>query len=349
MKKIVISSIRECVGKTSIIAGFVTAVNKRFGYIKPLGDRLVYYRKKSWDYDSHTIVKLLGYEGDLESHSENITIGFDHSKLRYMYDEEGIKETLSEMVGDIGRDNDVLFIEGGRDLSFGTSAHLDPLSISKYIDGKVIIIISGDSDMIIDDIQFINKYLNLDDINFGGIVINKVNNIDEFYNNYIPLIDKIGIDVFGVLPYKEELTYFNVGFLAESLFAKVISGEKGLKNIVKNILIGTMSTTNSMMSHSITRDNQLMITSGDRNDIILNSIKSGNIGIILTNNIVPSQNIISKAAEHNIPLLLVPMDTYQVSKRIDEMEALLTSESNDRIKLLAQLIEKNVNIDNFLR
>ena len=95
----------------------------------------------------------------MESHYEKITLGFDHSRLKYMYDQEGIKKALSDIVTDIGGKNDVLFIESGKDLASGAYLNLDPVSITKYIDGKLVIVVSGDSDSVLDDIKFIEKYM----------------------------------------------------------------------------------------------------------------------------------------------------------------------------------------------
>ena len=168
MKKIVVSSIRSNAGKTSIIAGIISSVkDKKFAYAKPLGDRLIYRRKKSWDYDASFIINLLERKGELERHYENITLGFDHSKLRYMYDQEGIKKALSDIVTDIGGGNDVLIMEGGKDFSCGAYLNLDPVSIAKYIDGTLVIVVSGDNDSVIDDIKFIEKYMKIIDANFG--------------------------------------------------------------------------------------------------------------------------------------------------------------------------------------
>ena len=46
MKKILIASTREGAGKTSIIAGITSALKKKYAYIKPLGDRLVYKQEE---------------------------------------------------------------------------------------------------------------------------------------------------------------------------------------------------------------------------------------------------------------------------------------------------------------
>lgn len=353
MEKILISSVREGAGKTSIIAGIINGIEKKFGYIKPLGDRLIYRRKKSWDYDSNLIVNMLGRENDLESHSVNITLGFDHSKLRYMFDEQGTKKALNDMVKDIGKANDVLLIEGGRDLNYGGSIYLDPISVSKHLNARQIIIVSGDNDTIIDDIKFIYKYLPVKEMNLGGIIINKVNDVDEFEHAYLPLIKEMGATVLGIIPYKEQLTYYTVEFLAERLFAKVITGEKGLKGTVKNFVVGALSTADPMNNPLFTdpklhKENQLMITGGDRSDMILAALEGNPIGIVLTNNIVPPQKVISKVSERNIPLLLVTMDTFQVAKHIDGIEALLRIDDEDKIKLLSQMAGKYIKINEAL-
>ncbi len=320
MNKIVISSIRGNAGKTSIIAGIISSIkNKKFAYAKPLGDRLIYRRKKSWDYDASLMVNLLGREGELESRFEKITLGFDHSKLRYMYDEAGTKKALADIVSEIGGNNDVLFIESGRDLMSGAYLNLDALSMAKYIDGKLVIVVSGDSDTILDDIKFIEKYIKIKDNNFGGLIINKVNDADSFENTCVPAIKDMGIDILGVIPYKEQLTYFTVEFLAEKLLARVVAGEENLKNIVKNIIIGAMSTADPnknplFVRPSLNRENQLMITAGDRSDMILAALERDTIGIILTNDIVPPQLIVAKAKERGVPVLLVGTDTFKTAK-----------------------------------
>ena len=355
MKKIVVSSIRKNAGKTSIIAGIISLVkDKKFAYAKPLGDRLIYRKKRSWDYDASLMVNLLERIGEMESHYEKITLGFDLTRLKYMYDQEGIKKALSEIVTDIGGANDVLFIESGKDLASGAYLDLDPVSVAKYVDGTLVIVVSGDSDCVLDDIKFLEKYMKIKDDNFGGVIINKVTDIDEFENICAPSIKKMGIDIIGVIPYKAQLTYFTLDFLAEKLLARVLSGEDNLKNVVKSIIIGKPLTSipdKHLLSakSDLHEGNQLMISGGDKSDMILAALERDTAGIILTNDIVPHQNIISRAKERGIPILLVGMDTFKTAKTIDDMEALLRKDDTEKIQLLSQLIEKHTRMKDFLK
>ncbi|HON78219.1 MAG TPA: DRTGG domain-containing protein [Spirochaetota bacterium] len=345
METIIIASSREGAGKTSIIVGIATALEKTYGYIKPFGDRLIYRRKKNWDYDANLIVNILG----LEEEPDKISLGFNHSKLRYVYNEDATRTTCQEMADNSGKDKDVLFVEGGKDLTYGASIHLDAIALSKYLNGKLVIVVSGDSDTIVDDIRYINKYIKTQDAGFAGIIINKVQDLEEFENVFLKGITDLGINVLGVIPYKEQLTHFTMNYLAENLFAKVIAGEKGLGNVVKNIFVGAMSTDESLRNPLFIKEQKLLITSGDRSDMILAALESDTVGILLTNNILPPANIITRASEKNIPLLLVANDTFMVSKQLDRMEALLTKDSENEIELLAQLVTKYVKLDELIQ
>ena len=340
MDKIVISSSRESAGKTSIIVGLAKAMGKTYGYIKPFGDRLLYRKKRLWDYDAALVTQVLG----LHENPEDITIGFEHSKLRYMYDEVRIGEKVKELVANTSKNKDVLFVEGGKDLSYGVSVHLDAVTLAQNIGGKLIVVVSGNDDAIVDDIIFIKNYVGLGKVDFRGVIINKVHDLEDFNATYLPAIEKTGVKVLGIVPMQPDLKNFTVGYLSECLFAKVIAGEGGLNNVVKTIFVGAMSTNEAMRNPLFNKENRLVVTSGDRSDMVLASLDQNTIGILLTNNILPPSNIISKASEMNIPLLLVPSDTYQVARQIDAMEPLLTRDNTENINLLTELIKKNVKI-----
>ena len=344
MEKVVIASMRKGAGKTSTIVGIAGALNRKMAYVKPFGDRTLYRKKRLWDYDSALISSLFGLKED----PVDMSIGFDHSKLRYMYDEEGTKQRLLEIIGSIDSDKEILFIEGGRDLTYGISVHLDTLSLVKYTGSKLFLVVSGEEDAIIDDLLFLKRHVDLAGVKLAGVIINKVQHLDEFQSTHLPAIEKEGIRVVGVIPFQNELTYFSVYSLSERLFAKVITGEGGLKRVVKNIIIGAWSANVFLQNPLFKKENKLVITGGDRTDMILASLESDTSGIILTNNILPPSNIISKASERNIPLLMVFADTYQTARQIENLEPLLTKDDAEKVDLLQQLAKKHLNLNEIM-
>jgi BioD-like phosphotransacetylase family protein len=273
-----------------------------------------------------------------------MSIGFDHSKLRYMYDEKITREKVAELAANMAQGKDLLFVESGRDLAYGISVYLDAASLARYLGGNLVIVISGDENTVFDDITYIKKNMDLSGINFKGVIINKVQNMDDFKETYLPRIQEIGVPVLGVIPYQKELTYFSVNYLSERLFAKVITGEDYLNRTVKNIFIGAMSVNAALQQPLLKKEGSLIIAGGDRTDMILLALDYHAVGIILTNNVVPPSHIISKASERNVPLLLVTYDTYETARRIDSMEPLMTRDEKQKIELLGKLIQENVNI-----
>jgi len=344
MDKLVIASTHKNAGKTTMIVGIAHALGKKMGYMKPFGDRLLYQKKRLWDYDAALITKLF----NLEESPEEMSIGFKHDKLRYMYDEKGIKENLQDMANKIGKGKDILFVESGRSLTYGISVNLNALSVAKYIDGKLIIVVSGDESAIMDDVTIIKKYADLSGVDFKGIIINQVKDVNDFKDMYIEKIKEMKIPVLGIVPYKTELAYFSVEYLADALFAKVVAGERGTGNIVKHVLVGAMSANVAMNLPRFREENKVIITGGDRSDMILAALETNSSAVILTGNLLPPANIISKAEEKNIPLLSVPMDTYETARRIENTEALLTRNDKDKIELIKKLVKDNVNIKSIL-
>ncbi len=333
MDTFIFASLRAGAGKTSMIVGIADSLDRQIGYIKPFGDRMLYSKKRLWDYDAALMTHLY----NMQVTPDEMSIGFDHSKLRYMFDETTVAQRLKELAAGTGANHDVLFVESGLSLPYGTSVHLDALSIARTLDGKLVLIISGDDDTILDDIMFIKRSVDLGGIALAGLIVNKVHNVEDFNMTYLADIKKAGMNVIGVVPHADNLTFFSLQHLADKLFAKVLTAEGYLNRRIKNIFIGAMSANVALQKPLFKKGNKLIITGGDRSDMILAAIETNAAGIVLTNNILPSPQIVAKAEENNIPLLLVTPDTYQIAHQIERLEPLLSAEDIDKRALLGQL------------
>ena len=331
-------------GKTSLIVGLAKTLNKKIGYIKPFGDRLLYQKKRLWDYDSALITNVLG----LDEAPEDMTLGFAHSKLQFMYDETSTKGKLQEIINNVSEGKDIIFIEGGKNLSYGRSVHLDPLTVARSTGAQLVLVFTGPDEAIIDDITFFTKCVNTQDVDFLGVIINKIKDVENFKELHLDTFNELGAEILGIIPYTKELTHFSMEYLNQSLTAKILAGENGLKNKVEHVFVGAMSAAQVIKRPLWALENKLIITPGDRPDMILAALDSSTAGIVLTNNILPSDPIIeSKANMANIPLLLVSIDTFATAKHIDDMEIMFTKEETNKIDLLKQLVKENVDLSAF--
>ena len=345
MQTIVVGSTRKSAGKTSLIVGLAKAIGGSCGYIKPLGDRLLYRKKRLWDYDAALITNVL----NLDVNAEDMTIGFEHVKLKYMYDTEGMKDKLSEMAASASEGKDVLCVEAGESLPYGSSVNLDALSLAATLKSRLLLVASGSESAIVDDLAFLKRYVDLKGVDFCGVIINKVRNLEDYRATHLEDITALGVKVLGVVPFEAELTRLSVGHLAERLLAKVVAGEGGFGKKVSAIMVGAMSTNAALQNPLFKKENKLVITGGDRSDLILAAIESSTAGIILTNNILPSSNIISMASERQIPLLLVPFDTYQTASQIENIDPLLMKDDTRKMEVLTQMVKEHVSINDIVR
>jgi hypothetical protein len=316
------------------------ALGKSVGYMKPFGDRILYRKKRLWDYDSALVVGVLG----IDESPEQMSIGFDHSKLRFMYDEESTAQKLTELISQIEKDADVLFIEGGKDLGFGGSVNLDAISVAKHAGAKLLLVASGGEDEVLDDLRFFKHHVDIGDVPLLGVVANQVKDPEDFEATHRRHVDGLGLPLLGVMPYRAELTYPSVGFLSGILFAKVLAGEKGMNRTVKHILVGAMDADAARREPIFAEDQLLVITSGDRSDMILAALEADTVGIVLSNNVMPPANIISQVAERGVPLLLAAEHTYRVAKRVDDVERLLTKDETEKVDLLTDMAREYLDL-----
>jgi BioD-like phosphotransacetylase family protein len=102
-----------------------------------------------------------------------------------------------------------------------------------------------------------------------GVVINKVNNLEDYRNNYLRDIKELGVNVLGVIPFNQDLTYVPVSYIAEKLQARIITGESGLNRKVKNVFVGAMSGDTASRLPLWKKEGKVVITGGDRSDMVV--------------------------------------------------------------------------------
>lgn len=340
MDTIVVTSMRPSAGKTSIIIGITKALNKKIGYIKPFGERFLYRKKRLWDYDAALITNIFG----LEENPEDMSIGFHHAKLLFMLDEVTTGEKLRELSENAGGGKELFFVECGKDITYGASVHLDAISIARMMGAPLIVVASGDENTLLDDLIFLKRYIQLGGVHLRGVIINKVSNVADFCDTRLPKIKQSGLEVLGLIPYYKDLSYFSVSYLADRLFAKIITGEGQLGRTAMNVFIGSMSVDAARKNPLFRQGNAVLVVSGERHDMIAAALENNAAAVILTNNTLPPSNLIAEAAQRGTPLLLVAADIYETAHQIDSLESLPTKDDSGKIALIEQMVRTHVNL-----
>ena len=152
------------------------------------------------------------------------------------------------------------------------------------------------------------------------------------------------------LPMAPELSRPNMSEVAENLGAKVLFGGDQLGRQVEHYDVAAMQLRNFLPR---LQENSLVISPGDRLDIILGclaSCRSNSMphptGILLTGGLEPDP-VLSQLVEgigHMIPILSVPMATYEAARAIDQIHTEIKPDNPQKIAQALGLFERHVDI-----
>ena len=338
MKNIIVSSLDEKSGKTIVALAIGILTKKRIGYVKPIGNNVVYKNKKVLDYDAILFKEIFS----IDEPAEQFCLGMHHSKIIHFY-----KKPLEEFIKryrKLAKNRDIVIIEGGEFLWKGSSINLDIATINEKIDGKTIFVLSGDYHEILDKLYYLHKIK--DKLRICGIILNKIKS--ETVQRIQPEIEKLEFEFLGYLPHIKNLRATKIRHIVEKLFAKVVAGENGLDKYVENIFIAALSASEIKSHPDFKKERKLIITGGDRTDVITACFEKRTSGIILTNNIIPSANILAKANEKNIPLISLRPDTYTVAKLVENIQSVILPDEKEKIHEIQKQAQKHLNIEKIL-
>jgi len=336
MKNILISALDEKSGKTVVAYAIASSSGKNVGYMKPMGNNVLYKDKKVMDQDAILFSKFME-----EISPEKICMGMRHSKILHFY--SNVMEEFMKRYEELSRGKDLFIVEGGEFIWKGASINLDAFSISRAIGAEIIFVISGDYYEILDEIEYIGKIK--DALPVKGIIVNRA--AEERIDEIRRAAEERGIKYLGFLPFIKKLGVMKVSYIADKLFGRVVAGRDGLNKEVENIFIAALSASEIKRHPDFGKENKLIITGGDRSDVIAACLDKKTSAIVLTNNIVPSAPLIARANEMNIPLISVRADTFTTAKMVEGIKPVIMPEEKEKLQHIEKEA-KNLLMDDIL-
>jgi len=142
-----------------------------------------------------------------------------------------------------------------------------------------------------------------------------------------------------IIPERRELYLSTVADVKRWLDGTVVCGEKNLKNLVDNYVVAAMEVGNFLPK---IKAGSIIVTPGDRNDIILGCIaarQSGHYpeisGIVLTGGLLPHENVLNLLngldPETMTPLISVQEPTAETIQKTRDIHGQICTDDNERI------------------
>lgn len=346
MKSIYISATEPRSGKSTVALGLMNLLKRRadrVGFFKPISNSPSGHS----DEDVEMIKRLFR----IESGPEFINpLHMDEAgKLLGSGSEDELLTVVLRAYKKVGKNCDVVIIEGTDYVGTLTALELDiNANISNTLDAPVLLVANGDgrsAKQITEQVLAAKESFDEKGCDFIGVVVTKIET--SLINMKKPILEqefkKHGIELLGTIPMNETLRRRRAGEIARKMNAKVIYGRRFLSNSVSGCKVAAMN-----VGHALKRfkDGMLLITPGDREDMILASLASRlattypNIaGIVLCGGFEPRNSIIKiiKGLRGiNIPILQLPWDTLETAVKISNLPVSLYAEDKEKIDSVFQ-------------
>jgi BioD-like phosphotransacetylase family protein len=311
----------------------------RVGYFKPVGILPLKVDDTLTDHDAWRIYRALELKDPLAEICP-VVLTQELAVKSYLKDVKGLLPKIVKSFEHISRDKDVMLVGGYGSIYTGSFLGLQGLRVIKRLDSYVVIVVKYEGEYIVDYVLQAKKDLNE---RFLGVILNKVTpehkqSADEYA---VPFLRRKGVDILGILPHDPVVGSITVEEVNEMLGGKVLCGHERIGNLIENFLIGAMQVDKAIEYIKRTRHNAIIV-GGDRADIQLSAIESGSVCLILTGDLYPSEIIVSKAEQKNIPILVVREDTYSTAKKLEKLSVRLRLRDKAKVERGMDLVSKNM-------
>lgn len=253
-------------------------------------------------------------------------------------------ESQCDFVLCIGSD----FEEGGSAMEFNYNA-----DIARHLGSPVLIVTNASGqtvENVINEVKLAHDAFEEAGCQILGTVVNRTD-LEVVYDLIERLEDEMPDThpLLSVIPARDMLSSPTLREVADFMEARVLYGAEHLDWLAYNYLVIAMTIPNYLPHLT---ENALLITPGDRCEVILSALQAHQsrnypkiAGLLLTGGLQPPPSVDRLLAGLNdiLPILSVPMDTYQTALQIGHVRSYITADSLDKIKLSLRLFDRHVN------
>lgn len=352
-KAIYIATSEANSGKSIVTLGLMRMLlgkTAKVGYFRPIIDNVKKGKK-----DNHINTVISHFQLDIDPNEAYAFTRSEFINKRNNEKEGEIFDTIISKYKALEEKNDFMLVEGTDFSGKGMPIELDAnILIAKNLGIPAIIVSSGVGKTLnefIDGLHLAYDSFKEKEVEVLAVIANKVQekNIELVRNGVEKNLPK---DVFvNVIPLISALNNPTIKEIAKAIDAKILFGKIHINNQTASFKVGAMQLRNYLKQ---LEENCLIITPGDRADIILGALQA-NIstnypaisGIVLTGGILPEEPIIKliEGLPQIVPILTVKEGTFDVANKIGAVRSHMYAENKEKITISLNTFDKYVEVD----
>ncbi|WP_108802584.1 phosphate acetyltransferase [Aquimarina sp. Aq107] len=352
-KAVYIATIEPNSGKSIVVLGLMRMLLgkvAKVGYFRPIIDD-----PKEGEIDNHINTVISHFELDINFKN---TYAFTRSEVLQKYNQGrsgAIIDGIIQKYKNLEEKFDFILVEGTDFSDEGTIIEFDiNVIIAKNLGIPSIIVASGvdkTKEEITGNLKLAYDTFTSKDAEVLAIVANKVVKgsekelKEELDNDFGTNVEKI------IIPKIGSLINPTIREIVNELDGNVLFGKEFLNNQAGSFGVGAMQLRN-YLTHL--KDNSLVITPGDRADIILGVLQA-NIsdnypkisGIILTGGIIPEESILKliEGVSLSVPIVSVSQGTFSITNKIGAIRSKIHADNLQKINTSISTFEQYVDED----
>lgn len=356
--RIFIAATRQNDGKTTSALGLYAALRKRFGrigYIKPVAQRIERVDGKRIDEDSLLLDRTFGIQTPLEDMSP---IAIEPTFTRRYIENANNEFLVRRLQNSFDRacwEKDFCLIEGSGHAGVGSVFDLSNARVAKLLASKVLLVTTGGIGRPIDEVALNKALFDQEGVEIAGVVMNKIipekfERIREFARKGLK---RLGLELLGAMPEESLLASPTLHQIAKVIGGRFINSRTEAHLRIDRIIIGAMNSSNIMEHFSA---GTLVITPGDREDIVLAALSTAGIqdsdkaiaGLILSGDLLPHPTVLDLIAQSPLPVIGSPLDSYSTANAIYSMTIKTLPGDDEKIARIQSLVESHIDVDRLM-
>ena len=360
VKPLYIVGTERHVGKTTLALGLLHGLrqrNLRVAYLKPLGQHFSEDEGGALHNDAKVVASVLD-----SAARDTLRMAMPLGRGRVEKEVKGARreELLTQIEQDVNTlaaDHDVVVLEGMGNVAMGACLGLSGAEVAQRIGARCLLVVGAGIGRTIDETILCSTYIKSCGADVMGVAISKAwpakyERISTALKQSLP---KRGIDIFGIVPFQQELASPTVEQVFAELEGELLGGGDHLDHRIANTIIGAMEATN--MSRYIT-GKTLVITPGDRTDVIMACLRAHLIGgaeslsvsaLVLTCGHRPDEKTLEHLRNFHLPTMFMQGDTYSVATTLRNNVYKITPDDQERIGWAVRLVSQHIDIDRILQ
>lgn len=355
-KRVFIAATSQNDGKTSCCIGLLNGFRQmveNVSFMKPVGQRYVVVNDEQVDEDAMLFKGIYNLPANVKD--MNPIAVPKYFTREYLDDPDklypGMVSAIEESYVRIAAGNDLVLLEGTGHAGVGSVFDMSNAHVARMLQAKVVLVTPGGIGQPIDEVAVNRCLFEREGVEVIGIIANKVlpAKLDQTRHYLTKALDRMGMTLFGVIPYETRLTWPTIEQVVTSLKARVINGHEFVSNTIAEVVVGAMTPHNAI---SFIRDKTLLIVPGDRDDLVYAAVSYDALtkdvqlaGILFTGGILPQPQTLDLLSRTQIPAALVERPTYDAATRVQKMTVKIQTTDETKIRLAEKMVSEHVDLE----